>query len=224
MGLFDGANKDEGSAADVARLLNIPVVLVLDAKAMAYTAAPLLYGLANFDKRLRIAGVIFNRVSSESHYTFLQQAAIDAGVTPLGYLPKDNRLAIESRHLGLHLPTSENRAIVDVAAELLAKHINLDQLILATQIEAPTQQVERCNNCNLTIAVAKDEAFCFSYQANIDRLNELGNVNFFSPLHDNVLPNADLLWLPGGYPELYLEQLAGNTSMLEAINAHHKSR
>ena len=220
MGLFDGANKDEGSAADITRLLAIPVVLVVDAKAMAYSAAPLLYGFANFDKRINVAGVIFNRVSGDSHYSFLKQAAADAGVKSFGYLPRDARLSIESRHLGLHMPNESNTNTVNVAASLLEKYTDVEALLQLTTTCSKPHTPLKCSRKKLKIAVANDAAFCFNYSANIDRLKELGELSFFSPLTDTQLPQADLIWLPGGYPELHLQALSDNKTMHQQLRIH----
>lgn len=218
MGLFDGADKDKGSSAEIARLLNIPIVLVVDGASMAYSAAPLLFGFKNFDKRLKIAGVIFNKVSGESHYRFLKEAAEDAGIEPLGFLPRHEQLAVESRHLGLHLPGENKMKLFDIAAALTEKHILVNRLLAITRttIEAPATP-HPLTKQRMTIAMAHDEAFNFSYSANIDRLKQMGKVIPFSPIHDNQLPPADLLWLPGGYPELHTAGLSKNTAIQEAI-------
>lgn len=225
MGLFDGAQKDVGSSAAVARLLDLPVILVVDASSTAYSIAPLLYGFKNFDKSINLAGVIFNKVASQSHFQFLKEAAIDAGVHVLGYMPRDQRLAIESRHLGLHLPgENQNREIVNIAADLLENHVDIDLLLEITQKEIqPLTNQELNIQKRFKIALAHDEAFNFSYQANRDVLVELGDLVEFSPLNDEELPEADLLWLPGGYPELFAEQLAGNNKMKEAIGGYIES-
>ncbi|WP_321996385.1 cobyrinate a,c-diamide synthase [Draconibacterium orientale] len=219
MGLFDGAQKDKGSSANIARLLNIPVILVVDAASMAYSAAPLLFGFKNFDKNIALAGVIFNKVSGESHYRFLKEAAEDAGVEPLGYLPRDERLSVKSRHLGLHLPNENNQELFTTAAELVAKHIDIDRLL---ELTAKTEKTAPANpptqDKKIAIALAHDEAFNFSYAANIDAMEQLGTVTRFSPVHDKTIPAADLLWLPGGYPELFARQLAENTTMQQSIN------
>jgi cobyrinic acid a,c-diamide synthase len=221
MGLFDGAVKSQGSAADIAKLLNIPVILVMDAKAMAYSAAPLLFGFKHFDDDLNIAGVIFNRVSGDSHYQYLRDAAIDAGVEPLGYLTKDEQLIMPSRHLGLTLP-SENPTLelAQKAAELLEKHVDIDRLLELSQYQINKTHLKAFPIGKLKIAIASDKAYCFMYQANIDALMQLGEVTFFSPLHDQLLPTADVVWLPGGYPELYAKELSNNTLMLNAIAQH----
>ena len=218
MGLFDGAQKDKGSSAEIARLLNIPVILVVDAASMAYSAAPLLYGFKNFNNAINVAGVIFNKVSGESHYRFLKEAADDAGVEPLGYLPRDERLAVKSRHLGLHLPGENKQEIFDIAAELIEQNIDIDFLLELTKRPEKTKYTKQPKSeKKLNIALAYDEAFNFSYAANLDAMQQLGTVVYFSPLHDKEMPAADLLWLPGGYPELFARQLAGNKTMQESI-------
>ncbi len=219
MGLFDGACKDEGSSAEIARLLGIPVILVVDAASMAYSAAPLLSGFRNFDKRLRIAGVIFNKVNGESHYRFLKEAAEDAGVEPLGYLPRDERLTVQSRHLGLHLPGENSPAIIETASELVEKHVAVDRLLKLTEWERTSEPENHFHpQKQITIALACDDAFNFTYAINLDVLEQMGKVVRFSPLVDAMLPDADLLWLPGGYPELFSRQLAGNTAMRKAVS------
>lgn len=222
MGLFDGAQKDKGSSAALARMLDLPIILVVDASSTAYSVAPLLYGFKNFDDRINLAGVIFNKVAGESHFQFLKEAAIDAGVHVLGYMPRDQRLAIESRHLGLHLPgENQNREIVDVAADLLEEHVDIDLLLKITQKEIQVSETQDVTEeKQLKIALAHDEAFNFSYQANRDVLEELGEVVEFSPMSDTELPKADLLWLPGGYPELFAQQLSENVKMKQAIASY----
>ena len=218
MGLFDGAKKDKGSSAEIARLLNIPVILVVDAASMAYSAAPLLFGFKNFDKHIKVAGVIFNKVSGASHYRFLKEAAEDAGVEPLGYLSRDERLAVKSRHLGLHLPGENKQEIFDTAAELVEKNIDIDLLLKLTTRTEKGEQIKYLRpKKELTIALVNDEAFNFSYAANTDAMQQLGTLVRFSPLHDDVMPAADLLWLPGGYPELFAKQLAKNKIMRQSV-------
>ena len=222
MGLFDGAVRDEGSPARLAMLLDIPVVLVINGRSMAYSAAPLLYGLKHFDPRVRIAGAIFNMVSGDNHYAFLRDAAQDAGVTSFGYLQRNERLALTSRHLGLSMPHENGMdELVGEMAGMMAQSIDLDALLGA--VAAPETAVTMSSPHSpgsLRIAVARDEAFNFMYPANVDALARLGEVTFFSPLADNHLPDADVLWLPGGYPELFADVLSANTTMMQAIRAH----
>jgi cobyrinic acid a,c-diamide synthase len=221
MGLFDGAVKSEGSAAELSKLLDIPVVLVMDAKAMAYSAAPILHGFRNFDAKVKVAGVIFNKVSGPSHYQYLKDAALDAGVEPLGYMPKDESLVMPSRHLGLTLP-DENPTLqlAQKAAQMMEANIDLDKLLQLSTYQQNSIQQKSIKKGNLNIAISRDEAFCFMYQANIDALAKLGDITFFSPLHDTILPPADLVWIPGGYPELFAREISANRLMLAAIAQH----
>lgn len=224
MGLFDGARKREGSSADLAALLHLPVILVLNAKAMAYSAAALLYGLKNFDPAIEIAGVIFNFVDSETHYRLLVEACEDVGVKALGHLPKNGALSIPSRHLGLD--TADANEAIDAAARHVEKHLDLDALLAATAGPRPTNvpgSDERVlpvgHAANRTILVARDAAFHFLYPENLRRLESYGRVAFFSPLTSDRLPEADVLYFPGGYPELYLEALAANEALLADVRA-----
>lgn len=231
MGLFDGAKKREGSSADLAILLNLPVILVLNAKAMAYSAAALLYGLKNFDPALRVAGVIFNFVDSPNHYRLLKEACDDVGVAALGHLPTNKGLHIPSRHLGLD--TADAGAAIAAADEHIGRYLDLDALLAVTATERPLADgrpwaserplpsgsdagVEKLAG-NRTVLVARDAAFQFLYPENLRRLESIGKLQFFSPLNDVSLPAADILYLPGGYPELYLQQLSNNTTLLADI-------
>lgn len=227
MGLFDGAVKDNGSPAQLAMLLDIPVVLVVDGKAMAYSAAPLLYGFKHFNRNIRVAGVIFNKVSGDNHYEYLKEAAIDAGVTPLGYLKKNENLSLASRHLGLSMPHENSmNAIVDEMATMIEQSIDMDALLDAVACSAVPNEIKKHQaTASFKIAIAKDEAFNFMYPANVDALAKLGDITFFSPLNDTHLPDADLVWLPGGYPELFAETLSANHAMLDAIRQHiHRNK
>ncbi len=228
MGLFDGADGPRGSAAEVAQILDVPVVLLVSAKAVAYSVAPLIYGFRHFNPRLRLAGVVFNFVASERQLATLRRACEDAGVPCLGYLSRNPELAIPSRHLGLTLQECEKtEQLIDLAAQEVTKHIDLDRLLEGAKGNNGdngnngNNGVNRDNEPRFSrIAVARDAAFNFTYRANIDALRRLGEVFFFSPLQDADLPQCDLLYLPGGYPELFAEQLAGNRAMREQIRAY----
>lgn len=220
MGLFDGYDRMEGSSAQVAELLDIPVILVVNAKSTAYSAAALLYGFSRFYDKIKIAGVIFNFVSSESHYRFLKEACEDVGLEALGYLPKDSSLEIPSRHLGLTLDSGfsyEN--LIRSAASLVEKYIDIDKLLEVTRFSglSYTPVSKPVQEPRLRIAVARDEAFNFMYTENLAVLEGLGNVFYFSPLTDEQLPDADYVYFPGGYPEMFLPELSGNESMKESI-------
>lgn len=223
MGLFDGYDRDKGSAADIARLLDLPVVLVVTPRSMAYTVAPLLYGLQHFDPRVQIAGVIFNKVSSERHLTYLTQAAADAGVPVLGSLPRVDDIAIPSRYLGLDVDDlAQIDRYADQVADLLEQHLDIDRLLAISSErkerphEAPALQ-KLASSTPRRIAVARDDAFNFLYQENVRQLEQWGEVTYFSPLADKELPPSDFVYLPGGYPELHLEQLSANKSMLDSL-------
>ncbi len=208
MGLFDGAKKMKGSSAEVAMLLKIPVILLLDARAMAYSAAPILYGFKNFHPALDLKGVVFNFVNSEGHYNFLKDACNDVGITPLGYIPNNPEISIAERHLGLKTPEESNcQKTIDKIATHIAKTVDIEQLLSLATIPIPKSTEVKATSAtkgHYKIAVAQDEAFNFTYLENINVLKQLGEVTFFSPLRDEKLPETDFLYLAGGYPELYL--------------------
>ena len=224
MGLFDGYSKMRGSSAEVAQVLDIPVLLIVNAKSCAYSVAPIIYGYKNFNPQVKIAGVVFNMVGSASHYATLKDACQELGVPVLGYLPKNSGIEIPSRHLGLSL--DEEFLFGEYAEKIAAmveEYVDVDALlkIFTPDSECLCEESSPCGEAaGLKIAVAKDEAFNFIYRENIHSLEKLGEVKFFSPLKDTQLPECDLLYLPGGYPELYLEQLQGNGAMRKAIKEY----
>jgi cobyrinic acid a,c-diamide synthase len=235
MGLFDGAVKSTGSSADLAKLLGLPVILVLNAEAMAYSAAAILYGLKNFDPAVNIAGVIFNFVDTAPHYRLLEEACVDAGIPALGYLPANEALWIPSRHLGLD--TDNAGAVIEAAADHIENQLDIENLLALTRVQKDASKasnravsisattIPQCSQQTLrdpaTILIAKDAAFHFLYPENIRRLEQRGTVHYFSPLEDSQLPvTPDLLYLPGGYPEIYLDRLSANRSILEQMRAY----
>jgi cobyrinic acid a,c-diamide synthase len=214
MGLYDG----NPSCADIAERFGIPVALVLNAKAMAQTAAAIAYGLYSFRPALKRAGVIANQVGSDGHAKMIKEA-LPADIPWLGAMKYDAQLSLPERHLGLHLAQeiTDIDQRIEAAAQLLGQDMPLPP---AVHFAAQEQHVITPLLKGKTIAVAKDAAFCFTYQANLDLLTTLGaNITFFSPLHDAQLPAADAYWLPGGYPELHLVQLQHNHSMRESLHA-----
>lgn len=222
MGLFDGSDKMRGSSAALAELLNTPIILIVNAKAMAYSVAPLLYGFKHFYKGINLIGVIFNYVNTASHYRFLQEACADVGVEALGYLPANPAFSIPSRHLGLHISAeTDYEAIIQAIAEAIPRTIDLDRLLAITRSELVSVPCDPhplpVTTSSLRIAIARDEAFTFTYEQNIDVLARLGTVTFFSPLKDISMPETDFLYLPGGYPELYADRLSQNQSMRDSI-------
>ena len=226
MGMYDGYDRDRGSSAEVARLLGIPVVLVVDAKSAAYSMAPLLSGFINFRPDIRIAGVIFNRVGLLRHYRMLQEVCEDLNVTCLGYLPKQKELEQESRHLGLDFSRSKETEGLDMLAGLLEEHVDWELLLSTTGLPLPAAAVKEkpvlSEPGKLHVSVARnEESFSFLYAEHLDILRRMGTVTFFNPEHDRPIPQeTDLLYLPGGYPENRLEELAGARLARESIRSY----
>lgn len=230
MGLFDG----EPSSADLAARFNIPVALLMDVKGMAQTAAAIATGLANFRNDFRVAGLLANNCGSERHAQLIRDA-LPENLPLLAVLKRDPAVALPERHLGLVQACEvrdELEIRLDTAADWLQASgfsidLAIDSQALAHQVEfsAPQEVVAKIEPvlANKTIAIASDEAFSFIYDANIKQLQALGaKVTTFSPLQDKTLPQADGLWLPGGYPELHAKQLAANTEMLQSIQAFYR--
>ncbi|ASQ90368.1 cobyrinic acid a,c-diamide synthase [Prosthecochloris sp. GSB1] len=216
MGLFDGAVKSQGSSAAIAKALGIPVVLVVDAKGTAYSVAPLLYGFKNFDPELQLAGVIFNRVNTFSHYEFLREASRDVGVESLGYVPRDEAMTLSERYLGLNISAdADQESAIGAMADHVGKTVDVDRLLELSMVDiasSPPPAGSRKNG-DVVIGVARDEAFNFVYAENLDILSRYGTIEWFSPLHDDSLPEADMLYFAGGYPELYAAGLEANVNM-----------
>lgn len=221
MGLFDG----DPSAADLAQRFGLPVLAVVDGSAMAQTFGALVHGLATYRPGLDLHAVIANRVGSERHAQLLE-SSVPAGVTWLGAMRREAGVALPERHLGLvqagEVGDLETR-LARAAALLPDAALHLPPPVSfapPTGIEAKVSGLQ-----GKRIAVARDEAFAFLYPANLAWLERAGaRLAFFSPLRDAVLPECDALWLPGGYPELHVEQLAANAPMLGAIRAHHAAQ
>ena len=226
MGMYDGYDRDRGSSAEVARLLGIPVVLVVDAKSAAYSMAPLLSGFINFRPDIRIAGVIFNRVGSPHHYRMLQEVCEDLNVTCLGYLPKRKELEQESRHLGLDFSRSKETEGLDMLAGLLEEHVDWELLLSTIGLPLPAAAVEEKSVLSepgkLHISVARnEESFSFLYAEHLDILRCMGTVTFFNPEQDRAIPQeTDLLYLPGGYPENRALQLSAAPRVIDSVKAH----
>ena len=230
MGLFDGAypKRDTGSTAAIAKLLDLPVILVIDGRAMARSAAALVEGFIKFDPKLKFVGVIANRVSSERHQKLIRDAIGHySKVKLLGCLPSTKGLEIPSRHLGLLMSHEQKDSLYENWADLLEKHIDIKHIlkIIGATKSKSTDSSETAltrwkqKPASYTVAVAHDEAFQFCYQDTLDMLAHFGGkIKFFSPLRDSALPaDTDWVYIPGGYPELYAETLGKNSSMLNAL-------
>jgi cobyrinic acid a,c-diamide synthase len=237
MGLFDGSSPTSraGSTAEVASLLQAPIVLVVDASGMAASVGALVRGFRTYDPDAWVAGVILNRLGGEGHYRYLLPALEREGVEVLGYLPKQVDVEIPERHLGL-LPASEEDRVtplLDRLSDLVEQHIDLNRtMALAQMASAPLRPTPRASKAvppagapRVRVAWAQDEVFHFTYQENLDLLSAAGvDIVMFSPLRDATLPqDIDAVWLGGGFPELYAEALAANTSMRQAIRAGGES-
>ena len=227
MGMFDGTP----SSADLAARFNIPIAIVMNVRGMAQTAAALAMGLANYRQDVNIAGLIANNCGSLRHAQLITDALPDT-VPLLATLDRDPNVALPERHLGLVQP-SEIREQMEQQLEKGAKWIsdcalvkdlakNKLQLVpTVTFYPEKTETVEPLLQ-GKTIAIAKDPAFTFIYDANLRLLKEMGaSLTFFSPILDGQLPEADALWLPGGYPEIYAKQLQDNLPMRKAIADFH---
>ncbi len=234
MGLFDGydARTESGGTAEVAKLLGAPVILVLDVAKMARSAGALALGYRLFDPALNVAGVICNRVGSDLHAQWVREAVEAVGLPVLGCIPRTDALAIPERHLGLYTAVermTEVKAFLEDAAALVSQHIDLDRVwsiaFQAAPIEVVAAPAASFAAPHTRIGVARDEAFCFYYEDNLDLLRAAGaEIIFFSPLHDVGLPDGIAgLYFGGGYPELYAEALSRNDALRAAVHAAHQA-
>ena len=228
MGLYDGYNatSEDGSSAQVAKLFHAPVVLVVDVGKMARSAGAMALGYQQYDQALNLAGVICNRVGSARHAQWVREAIEAVGIPVLGCIPKSDQLKIPERHLGLYMAHERDmqvQQLIESCAQLFSENIDLEKVYQiassaeAVELDFPLQVPPRQPVCR--IAVARDEAFCFYYEDNLDVLRQAGaEIEFFSPLQDTSLP-ADCagIYLGGGYPELHAAQLSANDSIRRDI-------
>jgi cobyrinic acid a,c-diamide synthase len=232
MGCFDGADgvTEDGSTAQVAKWLAAPVALVMDAAALSRSAAAVVLGFERFDPDLDLAGVIFNRAGGATHRQWLSQA-VTAGCKArvLGALPHDSRLALPERHLGLVTAAEGgySPALRQHLAELAEEHVDLEALLALARSAVerrPAPAAPAPAGRPVTIAIARDQAFQFYYAHNLEALERAGaRLRFWSPLIDRSLPEADGLYLGGGYPELHARGLAENAAMREAVGGFARS-
>lgn len=233
MGMFDGYDRDLGSSAGIAQLLDIPVVLVVDAKSAAYSMAALLSGFIHFRPEVRVAGVIFNRVGSPRHYEMLQEVCADLNIACFGYLPKQKSLEQESRHLGLDFSQSKVTDALEQLTELLEQYVDWELLLEKTTLPLPEAlppaalppsalPEEPREPGTLRILVARNaESFSFIYEEHLEILRRLGTVSFFDPEHNRPISReTDLLYLPGGYPENNPGELAKASHAKESIREY----
>jgi cobyrinic acid a,c-diamide synthase len=226
MGLFDGRSGvgGKGSTLDLARTIDLPVILIVDAKGMSGSIVPLVAGFQTQAAKsaVTISGIIANRVGSEHHAALLSNNLAEHNMPPLVAWIGKNAPALPERHLGLKMPDK-----TDIPNFTSSLHVNMETLLSAcgelSVYEKPTPD-DKSRLLGHSIAIAKDAACSFIYQANLDWLEDQGaDLHFFSPLKGEAIPTAiDAIWLPGGYPELHAETLSASTtwpSLREHIEA-----
>lgn len=223
MGLFDGASATElkGSTAEIALLTQMPVVLVVDARAMARSIAALVAGYVHFEKDLKICGIIANRVGSAGHARILREALAAAGLPPLlGCLPRDEAFHMPERHLGLVADTEDSgvEERIEALASAVEAAVDIDQLLACSRNNNTKQAAAEARPAvasKLRLGLARDAAFYFYYEDNLDALRSRGvTLVEFSPLNDAALPEGlDGLYIGGGFPEQFSAELSANTAM-----------
>lgn len=220
MGLYDGTP----SSADIAARFGLPVMLTIDASAMAQTFGAIASGLLAYQPQLKAAGVLANKVGSSGHAQMLKDS-LPSHLSWFGALQQDVAIALPERHLGLFraCEIADLDARVEAAAQALADSSKLDLPSVVTFMP-PADITKTMPLAGKTIAIARDAAFCFIYPANLDCLQSLGaQLVFFSPLRDQQLPEADAYWLPGGYPELHTTEIGANQNMQQSLMAAYQA-
>jgi cobyrinic acid a,c-diamide synthase len=228
MGLFDGRDgvSEDGSTAQIAKWLDLPVVLVVDAWALSRSAGAVVKGYAEFDPDLHVAGVIFDRVGGDVHFGWLRDAVTSAvDIEVLGGIPNDEEARLPERHLGLVMPdAARTTRWIDRMAELIEASVDLDRLLsIAADIETE-HEPDHGRTDRVRIGVPRDEAFCFYYEDNLDALSRAGaTIVEFSALHDQLPDDLDGLYIGGGYPELVAADLSANEALLDDVRAFASS-
>ena len=226
MGLYDGLGgvSEEGSAYHLAKILNLPIILVIDAHGMGRSIIPLIAGFLQYDPLHLIKGVVLNKVSPSFYETIKEVIQKELKIEVFGYIPKKKELNLESRHLGLKLPgeIKDLQDQIHLASEIIEETVKIDRILEIAGRKKEQQFKEKQEEVlkkKVRIAVAKDDAFCFYYGENLRMLEKYGaQLVYFSPLKDEKLPDhVDGILLGGGYPEIYAEQLEKNESMRNSI-------
>lgn len=241
MGLYDGLGheKDNCSTAHVSRILDIPVILVVNARGISTSIAAEIIGFKLFDENVKIKGVILNNVSSEKLYLNLKEAIERyTGIECVGYIPRNEKLSVESRHLGLRQAAElkgneELEEKIQLFRKIARDCLDLERICEIAegfQSDAVIDDLEGVRSLKerylgKKIAVARDEVFSFYYNSNMDILRYCGfEIVEFSPVRDEEIPEGvSLIYLGGGYPELYAKELSENRSMLESIKKAHET-
>lgn len=227
--LYDGYKRMQGSSAEIAQHLNIPVILLVNARIAGYSIASMIYGFKHFHSQTKIIGVIFNQITSVAHYAYLKEACADAGVDCLGYLPWNADFKLPTKHSSITLTTKRALDIqISQVADCIEKYVDIHRLLNSCNRNFPCQytlpyssdiETETIipSDKSLKIAVARDPAFNFIYKENIARLAQRGKITYFSPVYGTDLPEADFIYLPGGYPELFARQLHRRHKLMESL-------
>ncbi len=226
MGMYDGMGQYSlGSTYELSRILNIPVILVVNCKGLYQSVAAIIKGFANFKEGTKVRGVILNHVSSKDHFKFLQSIIEkDCGIKCIGYIPNNKDFALESRHLGL-IQAEEVEELdrkIELLKETFSQTIDFRRLMSIADSKEMSKDKFELPNLDLSslhIGVAFDKAFRFYYKDNLELLEELGaNLHYFSPIEDKQLPEeCNCLYLGGGYPEVFAYELSQNKSLLKEI-------
>lgn len=229
MGLYDGLDNslDNGSSAHISRILNLPVILIVDGAGRSTSIAAEITGYQNFDRRVNIIGVIINKVSSEKTYEILKEAVEKyCKIKCFGYIPKIENISLSSRHLGLveAYEVYDLKEKIEVLKNEFQKTIDLKAIYETAEINPCCELKNTFSDFkdrykNVKIGIAKDSAFSFYYNDNIEFLENLGaEIKYFSPLKDEKIPDdVDMLYFGGGYPENYAVELENNISMINSI-------
>lgn len=222
MGLYDGGKSGISSTADIAKRLQAPVVLIIDAKAMAESAVAIALGFKTYDPEVDFKGVILNRLGSPGHERMIREAMEKIGIPVIGAIHRHDDMKSPERHLGLTPVTEFDPAnALQAAKEAMQKEVDLEALETLAK-DAPALLDDReeteVKDKVAKIGVAYDEAFSFYYPASLEALEKEGaEIVYFSPLRDEMLPDVDALFFGGGFPEMFLESLCHNVSMKESV-------
>lgn len=225
MGLYDGGRGGVSSSAQIAKLLGLPVVLVVDARSMGESAAAVALGFREYDQGVDLRGVILNRLGSESHATMIREALDRVGIPLLGALRRDEALVMPERHLGL-VPAGEglDSGCIDRIRAAVEDNVDIEALLAVARSAGPLA-LEPVPSPHpfargVVVAVARDDAFSFYYPDSLSALEDRGaELVFFSPMRDGTLPDADALILGGGFPEVFARELSANAAMRSAVAA-----
>jgi len=223
MGFYDGVDgiREDGSTSHLSKILDSPVILILDAKGSARSIGAIAKGFLEFDKNVNIAGIIFNNIGSEKHLRMLEQS-LPKGMVSLGGLPRKEGIELKSRHLGL-IPAGEvfRTDKYDMILDFIEENLDVEKIIdiadSAPDIDVVEKRIFGEGGTRASIGVAYDNAFNFYYQDNIDMLESYGaEILYFSPLKDEI-PDVDGIYLGGGYPEIFSKDLSMNRALLHDV-------